>query len=138
MILCGELKVQGAAAHRLALPLLPYSGTLTPSEGMENVCPTPLPLLELMTRNVLPLSSGYVAVGARHLAELLVTQGTSRVVVVDRDVDPGVLGHLEDGGVHPLPVGRPDEVGHPGRVSRRIRSADRLQRDVDRHPGSRR
>ena len=53
--LCGDVVVQGAAPHRLALPLLPYSGTLTPSDGMENVCPTPFPALELMTVNGLPL-----------------------------------------------------------------------------------
>ena len=41
MTLCGELVVHGAAAQRLALPLLPYSGTLMPSEGMEKVWPTP-------------------------------------------------------------------------------------------------
>ena len=69
---------------------------------MENVWPTPFPTLELMTRKGLPLSVATLPVRAGHLAELLVAQGAARVVLVDRHVDPHVLGHLEDGRVHPL------------------------------------
>ena len=54
MMLWGDEVVHGAAAHRLALPLFPYSGTLIPSVGMEKVWPTPLPAFELMTLKALP------------------------------------------------------------------------------------
>ena len=67
MILCGELVVHGAAPHRLALELFPYKGTLMPSEGMENVCATPLPALELITRNGLALRVATLPVSYTHL-----------------------------------------------------------------------
>ena len=103
--LCGDLVVQGAAAQRLAFPLLPYKGTLMPTEGMEKVWATPLPALELMTWNNLPLRRAALAGRTGHPSELLVAQRTSRVVLDDRDVDADVLGYLEDRGVDPLPLG---------------------------------
>ena len=85
-----------------------------PSDGIEKVWPTPLPAFELITRNALPFSVATLPVGAGHLPQLLVAQRAARVVLVDGHVDAGVLGHLEHGGVDPLPVRGPDEVGHPG------------------------
>ena len=102
MTLCGELVVHGAAAQRLALGLLPYSGTLMPSDGMEKVWPTPLPGVGVDDPERLAVQGRHVAVRPGYLAELLVAQWAAGVVLDDRDVDADVLGHLEHRGVDPL------------------------------------
>ena len=59
IVLCGyavDDGEHGATAHRFAEPELPASGTEMPSVGIENVWPMPLPMFELMTLNVAPLS----------------------------------------------------------------------------------
>src|ERR1019366_9900619 len=54
MTLCAQLVVwHGATPQSVSLPLTPASGTLTPIDGIEKVCATPLPTLESLTEKLL-------------------------------------------------------------------------------------
>jgi len=82
---------------------------------MEKVCPTPLPGSSCR-HGTASVEQGHLACRAGHHADLLVTQRTTRVVLDDRHVDPGVGWDLEVGRVHPLSGARIlDEVGDPRR-----------------------